>query len=105
MKLFGHPFSYSSGQFYYSNIKCKKMQYSDKTKEKCPDLTYSWCVDLGWGRLAVFVLPFVRKTSAQKCIALEVITVLTAGATGVSETVSTLRSKAQLFQATLPGVT
>jgi len=73
------------------------MQYSDKTKEKCPDLTYSWCVDLGWGRSAVFVLPIILKTSAQHGVALYVVTVLTAGTPGVREVVATLRATSKLL--------
>ncbi len=74
------------------------MQYSDKTKEKCPDLTYGRCVDLGWGRSAVFVLPIILKTSAQHGVALYVVTVLTAGTPGVAEIVSSLRVKSKDFQ-------
>lgn len=73
------------------------MQYSDKTKEKCPDLTYGRCVDLGWGRLAVLALPIVLETSAQHGVAFEGIAVLTPRAAGVSEVVATLRTKAQLL--------
>ena len=81
------------------------MQYSDKTKEKCPDLTYSWCVDLGWGRLAVLGLPVVLETSAQNEIALEGGAVLTPRASGVLEVVSAFRLKAQLLQASFFDVT
>lgn len=73
------------------------MQYSDKTKEKCPDLTYSRCVDLGWGRLAVLVLPLVLKTSAQHGVALVVSAVFAAGTPGVREGVATLRATSKLL--------
>jgi hypothetical protein len=76
------------------------MQYSDKTKEKCPDLTYSWCVDLGWSRLAVnelIVGEFTVEDFARYSFALYVVTVLTAGTPGVAEVVAALRTKAQLL--------
>ena len=73
------------------------MQYSDKTKEKCPDLTYSWCVDLGWGRLAVLGLPVVLETSAQNEIALEGGAVLATGTPGVREVVAALRATSKLL--------
>lgn len=73
------------------------MQYSDKTKEKCPDLTYGRCVDLGWGRSAVFVLPVVLETSAQNEIALMVITVFAAWTACVAEIISALRVKSKNF--------
>ena len=73
------------------------MQYSDKTKEKCPDLTYGRCVDLGWGRLAVLGLPVVLETSAQHGVAFVVSAVFAAGTPGVAEVVAALRTKAQLL--------
>ena len=73
------------------------MQYSDKTKEKCPDLTYGRCVDLGWGRSAVFVLPIVFEASAQHGVAFEGGAVLTPRTACVAEVVSALRVKSKNF--------
>ncbi|QCT39801.1 hypothetical protein FBF31_01765 [Candidatus Saccharibacteria bacterium oral taxon 955] len=72
------------------------MQYSDKTKEKCPDLTYGRCVDLGWGRSAVFVLPLIPEALAQLHVALVAVAVFATGtgAPGVREVVVALRTKA-----------
>ena len=84
------------------------MQYSDKTKEKCPDLTYSWCVDLGRSRLAVnelIVGEFSVENFARYSFALTICTVLTPRTAGVSEVVATLRAKTLLFQVALLGVT
>lgn len=84
------------------------MQYSDKTKEKCPDLTYGRCVDLGRSRLAVnelIVGEFSVEDFARQNVALYIITVLTAGTPGVSKIVPTFRSKTKNFQITLLSVT
>ena len=81
------------------------MQYIDKTKEKCPDLTYGRCVDLGWGRLAVLGLPVVLETPAQNEIALEGGAVLATGTPGVRVRISAFRSQTEFLQVALLGVT
>ena len=59
----------------------------------------------GLGRLAALGLPVVLETSAQNEIALEGGAVLATGTPGVREVVVALRTKAQLLQITLLGVT
>ena len=84
------------------------MQYSDKTKEKCPDLTYGRCVDLGRSRLAVnelIVGEFSVENFARYSFALTVCTVLTPRAAGVSEVVAALRLQALLLKVTFFNVT
>ena len=84
------------------------MQYSDKTKEKCPDPRTDCTRDLGRSRLAVnelIVGEFSVEDFARQNVALYIITVLTAGTPGVSKIVPTFRSKTKNFQITLLSVT